>query len=498
MHASEEVAHRGRNLDLASYPGPGSGRPDAAAPAFDLVGVLPAVVWIADGPGGQATFVSERAREIIGFEPEAWIGDPGFWADHVHPDDIGEAWAAAEQAILSEGAKPVQYRFLTADGSYHWFQDSIQVITFADGARRLVGVMVDVTVERLHIEVLEAARARTSPGSSADPVLSSPLHKSIVDNLSDGVYYVDRERRISYWNHGAERLTGYSAADVIGRFCYDNILSHVDDEGRSLCHTACPLLKTMNDGRERQAILWLRHSTGHRVPVQVRTTAIHGDGPVPVVGGVQSFSDATGLLEARDEASRARRDALTDPLTGLPNRRLLDAVLAARHDEMERHQVPFGFLMIDIDHFKLFNDEHGHDVGDQALRTVAATLKGALRAGDTLVRWGGEEFALVASHVSDDGIVRMADRLLRLVRATRVQTTVGSVPIRVSLGAALALPGEPLERLFVRADQALLAAKATGRDRFVLDGMGPTPDAAGTVAVKPAGMAPDPGRPGAR
>jgi len=104
MHASEEVAHRGRNLDLASYPGPGSGRPDAAAPAFDLVGVLPAVVWIADGPGGQATFVSERAREIIGFEPEAWIGDPGFWADHVHPDDIGEAWAAAAPASLSVGA----------------------------------------------------------------------------------------------------------------------------------------------------------------------------------------------------------------------------------------------------------------------------------------------------------------------------------------------------------------------------------------------------------
>jgi diguanylate cyclase (GGDEF)-like protein/PAS domain S-box-containing protein len=496
MHSTEELARRGRDHGVASRPGPISGQPDAA-PAFDLVGALPAVVWMADGPGGQATFVSARAREIIGFEPEAWMGAPGFWADHVHPDDIGEAWAAAEEAILSGGAKPVQYRFLTADGSYRWFQDSIQVITFA-GAPRLVGVMVDVNVEHTHMEALVAARARTATGASSDPVLSSPLHKSIVDNLSDGVYYIDRERRINYWNHGAERLTGYSAADVIGRFCYDNILSHVDAEGRSLCHTACPLLKTMNDGRERQAILWLRHSNGHRLPVQVRTTPIHEDGPVKVVGGVQTFSDATGLVEAREEASRARRDALTDPLTGLPNRRLLDAVLASRHDELERHQVPFGFLMIDVDHFKLFNDEHGHDVGDRALRTVAATLKGGLRAGDTLVRWGGEEFAVVASHVTDDGIVRLADRLLLLIRATRVQTTGGGVPIRVSLGGALALPGEPLEQLFVRADRALLAAKATGRDRFVLDGMGPTPDhvvTARTGAVTPARDTGDAGRP---
>jgi diguanylate cyclase (GGDEF)-like protein len=206
------------------------------------------------------------------------------------------------------------------------------------------------------------------------------------------------------------------------------------------------------------------------VPVETRTAPIHAGIPDRIVGGVEIFSDATGLIEARDEADRARHDALTDPLTGLPNRRLLDAVLASRRDEMDRHQVPFGFLMIDVDHFKRFNDEHGHDVGDQALRIVARTLNGALRSGDTLVRWGGEEFAIVASGVTDDGMGRLAERLLRMIRATRVIVPSGSVPIRVSIGGAIALPGQSLDQLFVRADQALLAAKASGRDRFVLEG----------------------------
>ncbi len=453
---------------MAISSGPALDARDGPAPTFDLVASLPAVVWEADVESGTMLFVSSRARDIVGHDPALWVDEPGFWEAHVHPDDVAEATAAVSRAVASGKPVRIEYRFRPAQGGYRWFQDSIQVVPGGDGRRRVVGVMVDIHDERTHRELLEEAR---SGGRSpdVDVLASSPLHQAIVDNLSDGVYYVDRERKISYWNHGAERLTGFRADQVIGRHCFDNLLVHVDAEGRSLCTTACPLMHTIADGRERQHLVWLRHADGHRVPVETRTAPIRSADTGRIVGGVEIFSDATGLIEARDAMDAARRDALTDPLTGLPNRRLLDAVLAARQDDLDRRRLPFGFLMIDIDNFKRFNDDYGHDVGDQALRVVGNTLRGALRSGDTIVRWGGEEFAVVAAQVDVEAIHRLADRLLRMVRAAHVAVGSGKVAIHVSIGGALARPGEPLEPLFARADQALLAAKAGGRDHFVLN-----------------------------
>ena len=124
-----------------------------------------------------------------------------------------------------------------------------------------------------------------------------------------------------------------------------------------------------------------------------------------------------------------------------------------------------------MDNFKVFNDRYGHDVGDVALKVVASTLRGGVRGGDALVRWGGEEFAIVAALSDDEGMTRLASRLMSLMRSAHVRADGQRLPVRVSIGGAIARPGEALDHLFVRADHALLRAKATGRDRFVLDGV---------------------------
>jgi PAS domain-containing protein len=82
-------------------------------------------------------------------------------------------------------------------------------------------------------------QSRSAAETASGPL--DELERAVIDNLYDGVYYVDRGRRIRYWNHGAERLTGYGATDVVGHFCYDNILNHVDDKGTFLCRSLCPL-----------------------------------------------------------------------------------------------------------------------------------------------------------------------------------------------------------------------------------------------------------------
>jgi diguanylate cyclase (GGDEF)-like protein/PAS domain S-box-containing protein len=118
---------------------------------LDLIRLIPAIVWEADGEDYRMTFVSDRCRDLLGYEPEQWLSEPGFWEAHLHPDDRVEAIAAADLAVEGVDETRIDYRFRAADGSYRWFHDAIQVMRDARGQRRLVGVMVDVT-ERKALE----------------------------------------------------------------------------------------------------------------------------------------------------------------------------------------------------------------------------------------------------------------------------------------------------------------------------------------------------------
>ncbi len=115
------------------------------------------------------------------------------------------------------------------------------------------------------------------------------FYKSVLDNLFDGVYFVDSERKITYWNKAAERITGFFEAEVVNLSCYDKILNHVDETGKQLCLNGCPLAEVLKDGNLREADVFLRHKAGHRVPVSIRITPIY-DGD-RIVGAVEIFSD---------------------------------------------------------------------------------------------------------------------------------------------------------------------------------------------------------------
>ncbi|HEX2620296.1 MAG TPA: PAS domain S-box protein, partial [Phototrophicaceae bacterium] len=124
------------------------------------------------------------------------------------------------------------------------------------------------------------------------------FYKDIIDNLYDGIYFVDRDRVITYWNKGAERITGYSADQTVGHACRDNLLNHVTANGIELCLTNCPLAAVMQDGHEREAEVFLHHKDGHRMPVVVRATAMR-DGEGNIVGAIETFSSNVDVLTTR-------------------------------------------------------------------------------------------------------------------------------------------------------------------------------------------------------
>ena len=298
----------------------------------------------------------------------------------------------------------------------------------------------------------------------------APDYQEILDHLFDGVYFVDRDRVITYWNQGAARISGYGSDQVVGKSCRDGILNHVTATGVSLCQNGCPLHATMNDGNPREASVFLHHADGHRVPVQVRCAPLRDAGGA-IVGAVESFSAERGLAADRRELRTLRRQVRVDPLTGVGNRAFLEGRLRALVAEAAHHgATDAAVALIDIDRFKSVNDAHGHQSGDRALQMVANTLRASSRATDAVGRWGGEEFLVVFEDVTDDDALSAAcEKLRQLVRWSRLDLDDGpSIAVTLSLGATRMRPDDTPESVVARADALMYRSKAAGRDRVTI------------------------------
>jgi diguanylate cyclase (GGDEF)-like protein/PAS domain S-box-containing protein len=297
---------------------------------------------------------------------------------------------------------------------------------------------------------------------------SQEMRAAVLENLSDGVYFVNRTRRILYWNKGAEQITGFSADDVVGRRCKDNILSHCDEAGTILCGSHCPLLDAIQDGKQREAHVYLHHKDGHRKPVRIRAAPIR-DAEGNVIGAVETFHDDSALVDTRRRAADLQRASMSDALTGVGNRRLGEATLHGLIEQHAHSHRPFGVLFADIDLFKGVNDRFGHEVGDEALRVIARTLADTSRHDDEVIRWGGEEFLVVLADADPATLALVAERLRVMVMQTRLYAQRRRVPLRISIGGTLAAPGDTPDLILRRADALLYQSKNAGRNRVTLD-----------------------------
>lgn len=299
-------------------------------------------------------------------------------------------------------------------------------------------------------------------------ILDSEQSRKILDTVYDGVYLVDLDRRITFWNKGAEEITGFKASEVIGRFCRDNVLVHVDERGVNLCGSeTCPAVKAIEQGWTGEVDVYLHHKYGHRVPIRTRLAPLE-DADGNIKGAVEVFSDNYSRLETRMAIDRLERLALLDPLTGLGNRRHAEMHLRDRLDELGRYGWPFGLLFLDIDHFKRVNDSYGHDAGDKVLKVVARTASGLIRSSDMLSRWGGEEFTANIGNVDEGELGIAAEKVRRMVEQSFISIDNSSLRITVSIGGTLAKTEDTVESLVDRADRLMYRSKEGGRNQVTI------------------------------
>jgi diguanylate cyclase (GGDEF)-like protein/PAS domain S-box-containing protein len=312
------------------------------------------------------------------------------------------------------------------------------------------------------VEPVDSQEANWPPRSGGHAeVNAASFHQDVCDNLSEGVYFVDKGRKITYWNRGARNLSGFQRDEAIGRHCYDNFLRHVDAEGRALCHLGCPLAATLKDGQAREAEVFLHRKDGEKVPVAVRVPPVV-DNSGKLIGAVEVFTNITSQKELERRAKEFEELAYRDSLTGLSSRRHIELKLRQALEEVEEFGRKAGVLLLDIDGFKRVNDMHGHAAGDAVLKTVGERLTEVLRPSDAAGRWGGEEFLLVALDVNLPELEAIAERCRGEIASCPIPVEGKQVSVTVSVGAALLRKGEPADSAVQRADELLYVAKCQG------------------------------------
>jgi diguanylate cyclase (GGDEF)-like protein/PAS domain S-box-containing protein len=270
------------------------------------------------------------------------------------------------------------------------------------------------------------------------------------------------DHQIVYVNSAFARITGYQPAEAFGRNP-----RFLQGAGTSQA-TRISLREAISKGQPAQAEILNYRKSGEPYWVDVSIV------PVSLVaGGITHWiAIERDITERKAQEQEITRLAMEDYLTGLPNRRSAETRLQVEWSRARRDRLSFAIALIDIDRFKLVNDQYGHQIGDQALTHVARLLSGNMRGGDWIARWGGEEFLVCFHDLDARGALSAGERVRKLVRSKPVKLTQGELPLTVSIGIALyGVESDSLDAMLASADALLYQAKQSGRDKVLCAGV---------------------------
>ncbi len=305
-------------------------------------------------------------------------------------------------------------------------------------------------------------------GQTTDPEGSDWRAKltDIINGLPVGVEIYDAEFRELFANAQSDALLGYPSPAPLHHDDWWSVgFPDPVERARATAEWNAQIDALRADPQSTQSVEWrVQCRDGVRRQMQFRFRFI-GDNYTVV------FWDVT---EQRRLETELRRIAGTDPLTGLCNRRRFFEEATRLLAQMGSEDEPASLMMLDIDHFKLINDTHGHAAGDQVLQILALRCQSALRMEDLMARLGGEEFAVFLPRTDSAEARRIGERLRGMVASSPFALERRILPVHVSIGiATLRHPGDhSIDRMMERADRALYAAKAGGRDRVIQTSLG--------------------------
>jgi diguanylate cyclase (GGDEF)-like protein/PAS domain S-box-containing protein len=486
----------------------------------NLAEAVPAIVWTA-GPNGLIDFASERWYSYSGLPPR--IDKEAAWREAVHPDDMpacSEHWL---DCIRSGDPYEMEYRLRGSDGNYRWFLAKANPIRDKEGKLvKWFGTVMDIESQKHHQQVLEQqVKERTEQLAEANDHLQEEIlerdfaHRKL-DEQNEKMLrdLTERTQRATLLAKMGELLqsciskeevfaaglgfapkifpsrrgafmllnAGRTLAEVAGS--WNDCLLPVAVFEPNACwalRTGHPHLVIAGDTTARCAHAVGVEHTYLCVPILAQGEALgilhfQATDQAPALGDSElsfktTFAGQVGLSVANIRLREAlRSQSIKDPLTGLYNRRYLTEMLERETRRCVRAEQSLSLLMLDLDHFKKFNDTYGHDAGDAVLRETASFLSRSIRAEDIVCRFGGEEFVVILPTADLNAAHARAERIrskLHELTVLHQGQSLGMITLSIGV-AALPLHGTSPKELLAAADAALYRAKREGRDRVVM------------------------------
>lgn len=392
------------------------------------------------------TDISDSMAARFGSTPEKIQNDPGAYASLLHPDD--RDWVLTEHAGAAlAGAPPtIEYRLVGRDGTVLWVQDEAVLVAERSGGRQLRGHCLDITLRKTTEQELHERETH---------------FRAVVANIPGVVYRCacDQDWTMFYMSEYMEKLVGYPASDFVGNRIrrYGSII-HPDDHPFVIQEIDAALARGSAYSLEYRLI----HADGDPRWIAERGRAVLDEQghPLWLDGVLLDITRQKLAEESRDRAEeQLRQQALYDSLTGLPNRTLFNDRAVQAIADARREKTDLAILMMDLDRFKEINDTFGHAIGDRLLVEVAHRLHNALRAGDTIARLAGDEFAVLVRKAALESLLRVVERIRRAVEEP-LELDGLPVSVGVSVGVArFPQDGDDVATLLRHADVAMYAAK---------------------------------------
>ncbi|MBI9078556.1 MAG: PAS domain S-box protein [Pseudodesulfovibrio sp.] len=411
----------------------------------DISEAIGEYIWETDKEG-RFSFLTDDVTLVIGYTPKELMGRTPFSLMPKEDIEDFKEWHSNTYGQQNPFSN-IELRNITKNGQIIWLQ--ISGVPYFDTEKKFRGY--------------RGAAMNITDRKATEIAIKTSERKirALAESAYDAIIMIDTNGRVSFWNHAAEKLFGFNETEVMGKEVHSLIAP-----------------EELRPKAELGMYEFAMTGTGPAMGMVQETTGQHKNGTTfPVERSVSAFrlgqewfavATIRDITKRQETEAKLRELATTDSLTGLNNRRQFMELSEREFARSLRYGRPMSMFMMDIDHFKLVNDTHGHDIGDEVLRFLSEISIIALRNADILGRIGGEEFGVLLSETDEQAAMEVAERLRNSIERATIPTKSGELNITVSIGVATLDPEtKALGTLLKRADVALYEAKQTGRNRSV-------------------------------
>jgi len=389
---------------------------------------------------GNIQWSNTKLQESMGYKADELINIP--YSSLVYPDDRELLKNNSIAMLRGEISLPFEYRVVTKAGKILWHVGTVTSIIH-NGKRAILGSQMNIDSQKQAEMNLRQSEER---------------YRTIIDTIADAYYEVDLTGNTTVFNDAYLKLYEYSAKEMQGK----NYRTYVDKEHAELAYWV--FHQVFETGKPTKKMEW-EIITKNRNKKQVElSVSLISDAKGNPLGFRGIIGDITDRRKAEETI---RHQAFHDPLTGLANRILFYDRMYMAFNSAKRNEKMVAVIILDLDNFKSINDNKGHKVGDEVLKSVSGRLSKMVRASDTVARYGGDEFTLIIPSLSsEENVLIVAQKIVQAFNEP-FHLDDGDVMVTASIGVAMyPLHGQDIDTLMNKADAAMYRAKAMGRNRY--------------------------------